>query len=94
MSYILSKSGRKMPCPKNKFRVRLDSNRKCINDIKEINQWLIDQTIAECKSNNDDYNLCLFKDENVKNLPDGSIALMNLYLFGDADGVNLVIHEE
>ena len=94
MSYVLSKSGRKMPCPKNKFRVRLDSNRKCINDIKEINQWLIDQTITECKANNDDYALCLFQNENIKNLPDGSISFMNLYLFGDADGVNLVIHEE
>jgi len=94
MSYVLSKSGRKMPLPKNKFRLRLDSGRKCMNDLREFNQWLIDQSVAECKANNDSYNILFFENESVKNLPQASIDLMNLYLFDDADGVDLVIHEE
>ena len=93
MSYVLSKSGRKLQLPKNNLRIRLDSSRKCQNDLNTSNQWLIDQSIAECKVNNDDYNILFFENENVKNLPQASIDLMWLYLFGDID-VNVKIHEE
>ena len=83
MKYVLSKSGRKMLVPKNEFVIRLDSNRKCINDIKIINQWLIDQCIEECHYNNDEFNLIGFQMERVGNLPDGSIDAMNMYLFDE-----------
>ena len=69
MSYVLSKLGRKLQLPKNNLRIRLDSSRKCQNDLNILNQWLIDQSIAECKANDDDYNILFFKNESVKNLP-------------------------
>ena len=83
MFYVLSKSGRKLELPKDKLRIRLDSSRKCQNDINKINQWLIDQSIAECKANNDDYNIMFFENENIKNLPPASIDTMNMYLFDE-----------
>lgn len=93
MAYVFSKYGRKLKLPKNNLKIRLDSNRKCINDIKIINQWLIDMSIAECKANKDDYNILFFENENVNNLPPASIDMMNVYLFGETHP-ELKIEEE
>jgi len=93
MNYVLSKSGRKLYLPKNNLKIRLDSSRKCQNDLNTLNQWLIDQSIAECKVNNDDYNILFFQNENIKNLPQASIDMMNEYLFGE-DDPKLKIYKE
>ena len=83
MSYVLSKSGRKLQLPKNNLRIRLETSRKCQNDINTINQWLIDQCIEECEINNDNYNIIFFKNMNIKNMTVSDIDSMNLYLFNE-----------
>lgn len=84
MRYVLSKSGRKMPLPKNEFVIRVGTtNRKVINDLKIINQWLIDQSIMESVYNSDDFNHVGFSNTNLRNLSQADIDGMNLYLFGE-----------
>ena len=77
---IKTLSGRFIPAP---LKIRLDSPRKTIIDLKKLHQWLIDQTLDEARSRNDEYGELLFINEKAGKLSQGTIALMNSYLFGN-----------
>ncbi len=78
--FVRTVTGRKIPAPP---RIRLDSNRKCANDLKKLNVWLVEQAIEEALARNDDFNRCWIFNENPKNLPDGVKTTLNVYLFGE-----------
>ncbi len=74
-------TGRWIPKPPD---IRLDSNRRCINDLRKYHQWLRDQFIAECQARNDEFNLVSAQQyEVVAEPPPASQACALLYLFGD-----------
>lgn len=73
-------TGREIPNPP---QIRLDSNRKAINDLKKLDQWLLDQAFDEAKSRNDDYFPLLIKNEKAGKLPVATKESINLYLFGE-----------
>lgn len=77
---IKTVTGRLIPLPP---KIRLDSNRKTINDVKKVNHWLLDQAKAEAVANNDEFNLLWINNEKIKNLPQASIDCLNVYLFGE-----------
>lgn len=66
-------------------KIRLDSNRKTINDLKKLDQWLLDQALEEAKSKNDDWFPLLIKNEVAGKLPVATRASINLYLFGETN---------
>ncbi|TRZ54052.1 MAG: hypothetical protein D4S01_00185, partial [Dehalococcoidia bacterium] len=56
-------------------------------DEKIMNQWLIENAIAEAESRGDEFNLVQFKDEDASSLPPASRQGMNDYMFGDPPAV-------
>ena len=66
-------------------RIRLDTNRKCQNDVKKLEAWLKEQAIAEAASRGDDWNLMQFQAMKAGKLTTAEKDGANLYLFGEED---------
>lgn len=66
------------PVPK----ISIESNRKIINSVKRINEWLISEAIKESSFRNDEYNNIMFSNMNIKNLSQSDKDSLNSYLFG------------
>ena len=64
-------------------RIRLDTNRKCQNDVKKLEAWLKEQAIAEAASRGDDWNLMQFQAMKAGKLTTAEKDGANLYLFGE-----------
>ncbi len=77
---VATSSGRKTtPFP----RIDLDSARKAGNTVKRVDQWLIDNAVAEAESRGDAFNATIFRSEKANNLPPASKDSMHEYLFGE-----------
>lgn len=63
-------------------KINCETERKTLNTIKRVEQWLINNAIEEAKFKNDSFALLLFQNESVKNLPQASKDCMEYYLFG------------
>lgn len=79
-------TGRAIPDPPG---IRLATERKAKNDLNALRSWLLAQAIAEAESRGDDYNLLWMRREDSRRLPQASIELLNLYLFGSERGVDV-----
>lgn len=65
--------------------IRISSNRKALNDIKKVQQWLLDNAREEAEHKQDSYFLLLIKNEKAGKLPQATIDSLNVYLFGKTD---------
>jgi len=59
------------------------SDRKLTNEIKRLDQWMIDNAITDAKYRKDDYNLFIFERMTVKGLSPADKDGLELYLFND-----------
>jgi len=59
------------------------TDRKVANEIKRLDQWMIDNAIADVKHRNDDWNLFLFERMIVNQLSPADKDFLELYLFND-----------
>ena len=57
------------------------SNRKCINTIKRIDNWLRENAINEAAAKGDEFNLLQFKNSNPIKLTKAEKDSMEYYLF-------------
>lgn len=88
---ILTTSGREIELPP---KIRTESKIKTSNDIKNLNKWLVDESIKEAESRNDEYNLEIFrlrldidKDFADGKLTPGDKNYLNQYMFGETNPV-------
>jgi hypothetical protein len=79
---MITLTGRTIPKPPP---IRLDSNRKALNDLKKVEQWLLDNAREEATLKKDDYFLTLIRNEVAGKLPPATVDSLNLYLFGEID---------
>lgn len=83
---LLTCTGRAVPPPPV---IRLSSERKAKNDLNALRSWLLTQGIAEAEARNDDFNLLWMRREDPRRLPQASVDLLNVYLFGSERGVDV-----
>ena len=76
---VTTLAGRTTPLPEG---IRLDSSIKAANDIKKIDEWLVEQAQIESHVKKDDYNANIFKELNSKKLTPADRTNINQYLFG------------
>ena len=67
------------PVPK----IDCTSNRKSINTLKRVYNWLKVSCIKVAEYKNDDWNKMMFNCVNINNISQSDIDGMNLYLFGE-----------
>lgn len=77
---ISTLTGRQIPVPP---RIRVETNRKCINDLKKHDAWLIEQVREEALSRGDDYNLLWINRMKPGDISPSDKDCANLYLFGE-----------
>jgi len=86
---ILSQSGREL----SPFSVK---TRRIKKQIRAVDEWLLKEAVKEADSMGDDHNLTMFKGINteVKHDDGGFLTIaerdmLNLYLFGHEDGIEI-----
>lgn len=77
---ISTLTGRQIPVPPH---IRVETTRKCINDLKKHDVWLIEQVRDEARSRSDDYNLLWINRMKPGELSPSDKDCANLYLFGE-----------
>lgn len=77
VSYATISGGVTTPVP----LIDVSTDRKCKNSLIRVQQWLIDNAIAESLRRDDDFNGRPFQQMNARRLSPADIDVLNMYLW-------------